>query len=150
MSSEKRSQTKHRYIKVKLKICISTVTEWDCTVILSRLSYFPSCDHRTKQKQKKKKKKFVLVLKAVKQQQIVPPTQQGRRKRTCGRATSEATVVSRLFEGQLSYMTVCLHCEHQAHSTQAFTILSLPIPRDTRCCSIQVAHVTAGGAVCRG
>lgn len=90
---------------------------------------------------------FVLIYKAAKQRRITAPTPQGGRKRTCGWATSEATVVSRLFEGQLSYTMVCLHCEHQAHSTQVFTILSLPIPRDTRRCSIQVAQASAGGAV---
>lgn len=82
---------------------------------------------------------FVLVHKAAKQQQTLPATRQRRHKRTCGWEAGEATVVSRLFEGQLSYMMMCLHCEHQAHSTQAFTILSLPIPRGTQSCSIQVA-----------
>lgn len=84
----------------------------------------------------------MLVHKAAEQQQTLPPTRQWRRKRMCGWATGGATVVSRLFEGQLSYVMVCLHCEHRAHSTQAFTILSLPIPRDARSCSIQVAHAT--------
>lgn len=52
-------------------------------------------------------------------------------------AAGESTIVSHLFEGQLSYMTLCMHCDHQAHSTQTFTILSLPIPRTIKC-SIQV------------
>lgn len=58
--------------------------------------------------------------------------------RNCAAAAGEHTVVSNLFEGQLSYMTLCMHCDHQAHSTQTFTVLSLPIPADTTKCSIQV------------
>lgn len=58
--------------------------------------------------------------------------------RNCATAAGEFTVVSHLFEGQLSYMTLCMHCGHQAHSTQTFTVLSLPIPADTIKCSIQV------------
>lgn len=58
--------------------------------------------------------------------------------RNCASAAGESTIISHLFEGQLSYMTLCMHCDHQAHSTQAFTVLSLPIPRDTSKCSIQV------------
>lgn len=58
--------------------------------------------------------------------------------RNCASAAGESTVISHLFEGQLSYMTLCMHCDHQAHSTQAFTVLSLPIPRDTSKCSVQV------------
>lgn len=50
----------------------------------------------------------------------------------------ESTVVSRVFEGQMSYMTLCMHCDHQAHSTQTFTVLSLPIPTDTVKCTIEV------------
>ena len=57
--------------------------------------------------------------------------------RNCSTA-AESTIVSHLFEGQLSYMTVCMHCDQQAHSTQSFTILSLPIPADIIKCSIQV------------
>nr|XP_054588318.1 putative ubiquitin carboxyl-terminal hydrolase 50 isoform X1 [Nothobranchius furzeri] len=50
---------------------------------------------------------------------------------------AEPTIVSHLFEGQLSYTTICMHCDHQAHNTQSFTILSLPLPKDTSKCSIQ-------------
>ncbi|XP_062280531.1 ubiquitin carboxyl-terminal hydrolase 2-like [Scomber scombrus] len=57
--------------------------------------------------------------------------------RNCATAAAESTIVSNLFEGQLSYMTLCMHCDHQAHSTQSFTVLSLPIPTDTIKCSIQ-------------
>ncbi|KAK2919998.1 ubiquitin carboxyl-terminal hydrolase 2-like isoform X1 [Channa argus] len=56
--------------------------------------------------------------------------------RNCATAAGESTVVSHLFEGQLSYMTLCMHCDHQGNSTQTFTVLSLPIPTRTKC-SIQ-------------
>ncbi|XP_028258050.1 putative ubiquitin carboxyl-terminal hydrolase 50 [Parambassis ranga] len=49
----------------------------------------------------------------------------------------ECTIVSHLFEGQLSYVTLCMHCDHQAQSTQTFTVLSLPIPAGITKCSIQ-------------
>ncbi|XP_067441149.1 ubiquitin carboxyl-terminal hydrolase 2-like [Thunnus thynnus] len=57
--------------------------------------------------------------------------------RNCATAVTESTIVSNLFEGQLGYMTLCMHCDHQAHSAQTFTVLSLPIPTDTIKCSIQ-------------
>ncbi|CAG5858679.1 unnamed protein product [Menidia menidia] len=50
---------------------------------------------------------------------------------------SESTVVTRLFEGRLSYATLCMHCDQQALNTQTFTVLSLPIPKDIPKCSIQ-------------
>lgn len=59
-------------------------------------------------------------------------------KRRLAAAAWESTAVSRLFEGQMSYMTLCMHCDHQAHSTQTFTVLSLPIPTDTIKCTIEV------------
>lgn len=31
-----------------------------------------------------------------------------------------------------------MHCHHQAHNTQAFTVLSLPVPKGNIKCSIQV------------
>ncbi|XP_054900980.1 putative ubiquitin carboxyl-terminal hydrolase 50 [Poeciliopsis prolifica] len=46
---------------------------------------------------------------------------------------TESTLVSDLFEGQLSYLTSFLHCGHEAHNNQTFTILSLPIPNDKKC-----------------
>uniref|UniRef100_UPI0037E89B69 uncharacterized protein n=1 Tax=Semicossyphus pulcher TaxID=241346 RepID=UPI0037E89B69 len=58
-------------------------------------------------------------------------------KRNCAPAAGESTIVSQVFEGQLSYMTLCMHCDHQAHSTQTFTVLSLPIPTGIIKCSIQ-------------
>nr|XP_004543516.2 inactive ubiquitin carboxyl-terminal hydrolase 50 isoform X2 [Maylandia zebra] len=51
--------------------------------------------------------------------------------------TTESTIVSQLFEGQLSYITLCMHCDQQAYSTQTFTVLSLPIPAGILKCSIQ-------------
>uniref|UniRef100_A0A3B3DF29 ubiquitinyl hydrolase 1 n=1 Tax=Oryzias melastigma TaxID=30732 RepID=A0A3B3DF29_ORYME len=48
-----------------------------------------------------------------------------------------SNIVTRLFEGQLSYMCICMHCHHQAHNTQTFTVLSLPVPKDSIKCSIQ-------------
>ncbi|XP_063738618.1 ubiquitin carboxyl-terminal hydrolase 2-like [Eleginops maclovinus] len=48
-----------------------------------------------------------------------------------------STIVSHLFESQLGYMTLCMHCDHQTHSTQTFTVLSLPLPTDIIKCSIQ-------------
>uniref|UniRef100_A0A3B4XNS4 ubiquitinyl hydrolase 1 n=1 Tax=Seriola lalandi dorsalis TaxID=1841481 RepID=A0A3B4XNS4_SERLL len=55
----------------------------------------------------------------------------------CHSPSIDSTIVSHLFEGQLSYMTLCMHCKLQGHSTQAFTVLSLPIPTDIIKCSIQ-------------
>lgn len=66
--------------------------------------------------------------------------------RNCSTA-AESTIVSHLFEGQLSYMTVCMHCDQQAHSTQSFTVLSLPIPADIIKCSIQVPSLQLGNTV---
>ncbi|XP_037603395.1 putative ubiquitin carboxyl-terminal hydrolase 50 [Sebastes umbrosus] len=58
--------------------------------------------------------------------------------RNCATAAGETTtIVSHLFEGQLGYMTLCMHCDHQTHSTQTFTVLSLPVPTDIIKCSIQ-------------
>uniref|UniRef100_A0A8C7I4G4 ubiquitinyl hydrolase 1 n=1 Tax=Oncorhynchus kisutch TaxID=8019 RepID=A0A8C7I4G4_ONCKI len=49
----------------------------------------------------------------------------------------DSTVVTRLFEGQLSYQMLCLRCDGHSHSNQVFTILSLPIPLDSYKCSLQ-------------
>uniref|UniRef100_A0A665V5K1 ubiquitinyl hydrolase 1 n=1 Tax=Echeneis naucrates TaxID=173247 RepID=A0A665V5K1_ECHNA len=48
--------------------------------------------------------------------------------RNCATAPRDSTIVSHLFEGQLSYRTLCMHCNYQTHSTQTFTVLSIPIP----------------------
>ncbi|KAG7468746.1 inactive ubiquitin carboxyl-terminal hydrolase 50 [Solea senegalensis] len=57
--------------------------------------------------------------------------------RICANAAGDSTIVSHLFEGQLSYTTLCTHCSHQANSTQTFTVLSLALPSDVIKCSIQ-------------
>ncbi|XP_056135290.1 ubiquitin carboxyl-terminal hydrolase 22-A-like [Lampris incognitus] len=52
--------------------------------------------------------------------------------------TGGPTIISHLFEGQLSYVTICTDCGYQSYSTQDFTTLSLPIPPDIRDkCSLQ-------------
>ncbi|XP_077941048.1 uncharacterized protein LOC120811202 isoform X7 [Gasterosteus aculeatus] len=79
-------------------------------------------------------------LKKVARRQVLSSARRTRRgrDRSCGAAATESTtMVSRLFEGQLGYTTLCTHCEHQTRSTQSFTVLSLPIPKDTIKCSIQ-------------
>lgn len=65
-------------------------------------------------------------------------------KRACASAAWESTAVSQLFEGQMSYVSVCMHCHHQTRSTQAFTVLSLPIPTQPTKCTIQVKRRAAG------
>ncbi|CAJ1049425.1 uncharacterized protein LOC117810498 [Xyrichtys novacula] len=78
-------------------------------------------------------------LKKVSKRQIHSSLRQQRQAQNRSHATAagEPTIVSHLFEGQLSYMTLCMHCDHQAHSTQTFTVLSLPIPTGSIKCSIQ-------------
>ncbi|KAM7424429.1 hypothetical protein PAMA_000667 [Pampus argenteus] len=76
-------------------------------------------------------------LKKVGRPQIRPSIRQPRQNRNCAAAVVESTIVSNLFEGQLSYMTLCMHCDHQVYSAQTFTVLSLPIPTDIIKCSIQ-------------
>ncbi|XP_046898273.1 putative ubiquitin carboxyl-terminal hydrolase 50 [Hypomesus transpacificus] len=49
----------------------------------------------------------------------------------------ESTIITRLFEGQLSYVTLCMRCDQQGQSNQVFTILSLPMPADVYKCSLQ-------------
>ncbi|XP_030649116.1 putative ubiquitin carboxyl-terminal hydrolase 50 [Chanos chanos] len=49
----------------------------------------------------------------------------------------ESTIVTQLFEGQLSYVTLCMCCEHQTQANQVFTMLSLPIPTDSYKCSLR-------------
>ncbi|MEQ2259771.1 hypothetical protein XENORESO_017987, partial [Xenotaenia resolanae] len=56
-------------------------------------------------------------------------------------STTESTIVSDLFEGRLSYLTHFVPCGHQAHNAQTFTVLSLPIPKDNKNCSIQVCFI---------
>uniref|UniRef100_A0A3Q2CUY4 ubiquitinyl hydrolase 1 n=1 Tax=Cyprinodon variegatus TaxID=28743 RepID=A0A3Q2CUY4_CYPVA len=52
-------------------------------------------------------------------------------------STTESTIISDLFEGQLSYLTYFMQCGHQAHNAQIFTVLSLPIPKKSKKCSIE-------------
>ncbi|XP_071757559.1 uncharacterized protein LOC139913444 [Centroberyx gerrardi] len=78
-------------------------------------------------------------LKKGERRQMCSSTRESRRdqNRNPPTAAGEPTIVSHLFEGQLSYMTLCMHCNHQAHSKQIFTMLSLPIPTDIIKCSLQ-------------
>ncbi|XP_047437090.1 uncharacterized protein LOC125005652 [Mugil cephalus] len=75
-------------------------------------------------------------LKKAARRQVRSSVRQSRQQQNRNLAT-ECTIVSHLFEGQLSYTTLCMHCDLQAHSTQTFTVLSLPIPTDISKCSIQ-------------
>ncbi|XP_045888431.1 putative ubiquitin carboxyl-terminal hydrolase 50 [Micropterus dolomieu] len=78
------------------------------------------------------------LIRVAKRQKCSSMRQQRRaQNRNCATAAVESTIVTHMFEGQLSYMTLCMHCDHQAHSTQTFTVLSLPIPTDIIKCSIQ-------------
>ncbi|KAM4592802.1 ubiquitin carboxyl-terminal hydrolase 50-like [Odontesthes bonariensis] len=74
--------------------------------------------------------------KKVLKRQMRSSMQHARREQNRNFAT-ESTIVSHLFEGQLSNMTLCMHCDHQAYNAQTFTVLSLPIPKDITKCSIQ-------------
>ncbi|KAJ8340401.1 hypothetical protein SKAU_G00350340 [Synaphobranchus kaupii] len=49
----------------------------------------------------------------------------------------ESSIVTQLFEGQLSYLTVCMDCSHQIQQNQVFTMLSLPVPNHVIKCSLQ-------------
>lgn len=52
---------------------------------------------------------------------------------------TDSSIITALFEGQLTYNTLCMLCDHQTHSNQIFTILSLPIPTDNYKCLLQVS-----------
>ncbi|XP_023789732.1 inactive ubiquitin carboxyl-terminal hydrolase 50 isoform X3 [Cyanistes caeruleus] len=52
------------------------------------------------------------------------------------RSSSGTSIITELFEGQLSYGIRCLRCKALSHRPESFTILSLPIP-STRVCSLQ-------------
>ncbi|XP_007531953.2 inactive ubiquitin carboxyl-terminal hydrolase 50 isoform X3 [Erinaceus europaeus] len=47
--------------------------------------------------------------------------------------TSESSIITRLFEGQLSYSIMCLKCENCTYKNEVFTVLSLPIPSEYEC-----------------
>ncbi|KAG9352240.1 hypothetical protein JZ751_020653 [Albula glossodonta] len=49
----------------------------------------------------------------------------------------EASVITRLFQGQLSYVTLCMNCSHQIQQNQVFNMLSLPVPNHVIKCSLQ-------------
>ncbi|XP_050834513.1 inactive ubiquitin carboxyl-terminal hydrolase 50 [Serinus canaria] len=52
------------------------------------------------------------------------------------RSSSGTSIITHLFEGQLSYAIRCLTCRALSDRPESFTILSLPIP-STRMCSLQ-------------
>ncbi|NXO48022.1 UBP50 hydrolase, partial [Aramus guarauna] len=49
---------------------------------------------------------------------------------------SETSIITQLFEGQLSYDITCLECKTTTDRPESFTVLSLPIP-SKRPCSLQ-------------
>ncbi|XP_048472021.1 putative ubiquitin carboxyl-terminal hydrolase 50 isoform X1 [Rhincodon typus] len=57
-------------------------------------------------------------------------------KRSTGMRNMETSIVTKLFQGQLSYVKLCLNCYHKSSQTENFLSLSLPMPPDNRC-SIQ-------------
>ncbi|XP_054243690.1 inactive ubiquitin carboxyl-terminal hydrolase 50 [Indicator indicator] len=57
----------------------------------------------------------------------VPDAQRSR-----GRA-SETSIITELFEGQLSYAITCLECRTTIRRPESFTVLSLPIPSKSSC-----------------
>ncbi|XP_068881518.1 ubiquitin carboxyl-terminal hydrolase 50 [Aphelocoma coerulescens] len=64
---------------------------------------------------------------------------QGRHSSDAGASTgssSGTSIVTKLFEGQLSYGIRCLKCKALADRPESFTVLSLPIP-STTVCSLQ-------------
>ncbi|NXX26629.1 UBP50 hydrolase, partial [Nicator chloris] len=56
--------------------------------------------------------------------------------RTSTRSIRGTSIITQLFEGQLSYGIRCLTCKALSDRPESFTILSLPIP-STRVCSLQ-------------
>nr|XP_009503602.1 PREDICTED: inactive ubiquitin carboxyl-terminal hydrolase 50 [Phalacrocorax carbo] len=49
------------------------------------------------------------------------------------RSVCETSIITQLFEGQLSYDITCLECKTTTNRPESFTILSLPIPSKSRC-----------------
>ncbi|XP_025021763.1 inactive ubiquitin carboxyl-terminal hydrolase 50 [Python bivittatus] len=45
----------------------------------------------------------------------------------------ESSIITRLFEGHLSYDIMCLECQTTTYKNEIFTVLSLPIPYETEC-----------------
>ncbi|NXI69671.1 UBP50 hydrolase, partial [Anseranas semipalmata] len=46
---------------------------------------------------------------------------------------SETSIITQLFEGQLSYDITCLECKTTTDKPEIFTVLSLPIPSESTC-----------------
>ncbi|NXS91792.1 UBP50 hydrolase, partial [Jacana jacana] len=46
---------------------------------------------------------------------------------------SETSVITQLFEGQLSYEIMCLKCKTTTERPESFTVLSLPVPSKSTC-----------------
>ncbi|KAL2088896.1 hypothetical protein ACEWY4_015795 [Coilia grayii] len=58
-------------------------------------------------------------------------------KKALPNSATDSSIITDLFEGQLNYVTLCLHCDNQTLSNQIFTILSLPIPPDSYKCPLE-------------
>ncbi|NWX02488.1 UBP50 hydrolase, partial [Caloenas nicobarica] len=50
-----------------------------------------------------------------------------------GSISETPTIITELFEGQLSYDITCLECKTTTHRPESFTVLSLPIPSKSVC-----------------
>ncbi|NXS55828.1 UBP50 hydrolase, partial [Brachypteracias leptosomus] len=48
-------------------------------------------------------------------------------------SVSETSIITQLFEGQLSYSVTCLECKTTINRPESFTVLSLPIPSKSKC-----------------
>ncbi|KFQ22700.1 Putative ubiquitin carboxyl-terminal hydrolase 50, partial [Merops nubicus] len=48
-------------------------------------------------------------------------------------SVSETSIITKLFEGQLSYSITCLECKTTIDRPESFTILSLPVPSKSVC-----------------
>ncbi|KFV58313.1 Putative ubiquitin carboxyl-terminal hydrolase 50, partial [Gavia stellata] len=48
-------------------------------------------------------------------------------------SVSETSIITQLFEGQLSYGITCLECKTTTNRPESFTVLSLPIPSKSVC-----------------
>ncbi|KAM9201524.1 ubiquitin carboxyl-terminal hydrolase 50 isoform 1-T1 [Dugong dugon] len=60
--------------------------------------------------------------------------EKGSTQRCCRKVTAkESSIITRLFEGQLSYRIICLQCENCTYKNEVFTVLSLPIPSEYQC-----------------
>ncbi|NWQ85529.1 UBP50 hydrolase, partial [Burhinus bistriatus] len=48
-------------------------------------------------------------------------------------SVSETSIITQLFEGQLSYEITCLECKTTTERPESFTVLSLPVPSKSAC-----------------